>query len=154
MVKKDTIIITVFFLVITIIFTIVLLLIPKNYLFISLVIFIILAWILYDRFIVKIMGWNYIWWSPHLKQLLIVKEEFSKIFDPEIITLDFLLSRKYDSFYFSRRKDGGFYIGGKKKILSISVRLKKDLLKITFWPLLSKTSVKEMKRFEEFIKES
>ena len=154
MVNKEAIIVTAFFLVVGTIITIVLLLIPKDYLVISLVVFIILAWILYDRFIVKMMGWNYVWWSPHLKQLLIVKEEFSKIFDSKIITLDFLLSRKYDSFYYSKKKNSGFYIGGRKNGLRISVRLKKDLLKITFWPLLSKASIREMKKFEEFIKES
>jgi len=152
MVSKNTWMMSMFFFIATLIFTIICILVPKGYLYPLLIFSSIVLWIIYDRYVVEIMGWHYIWWSPHVKQLIIDKKFIKMFVDPKITIISYFLSKKYDAFYFSKQKNG-LYLGGERKKIRLSAKLKNDDLKITFWPLFSKPAVNEMKEFEKYIKE-
>ena len=131
------------------IITLIGILLPKSLVFVLFIIFICIAWYIYDRYIVTMMGWDYKWWSPHIKKL-IIGNSFVKIFDPKTLVIDYFLWKEYDHCSYNKNKQG-FEIWGAKKGAGIMAKFSKREFVVKFMPLFSKKAVEEMKEFEKYL---
>ncbi len=131
------------------IITLLAILIPRWTSAILLVIIIIVAWIIYDRFIVYSMGWELIWWSPHIKRLNL--DSFVKeYFEPEMVIVSYFLQNEFKRYQRIPLKEG-FILAGRKKKLRLVARYTKEHLEVRFFPMFSKKSIDLMENFKKFV---
>jgi len=147
--KNKTITLLIFGLLLGGAITLIATLLPKWANLILLLIFLIAIWFFYDRYIVKLLGWKYAWWSPHKKRIFLDIDK--KDFFPEMVILSYFLEKEYP-FYQRHKTENGFLIGGKKESIRVIGEQDKDHFKVTFYPTISKKTILIMKEFEDHIK--
>lgn len=149
---KTSAIFAVFLFLITVVVNIILSLIPEDYKYFIVFTFLIFAYLIYDNYLVGVFGLNEVWWLPHRKKLIItgIKEE---VIPAELLIIDFIEQNGYNSYTKTFIKGGYKIIGIKKGMFGLKLisTFIKDTLHITFYPLISKKTVDEMKKFEKFV---
>jgi len=123
-------------------------LIPKGLNVLLIILLIILCGVFYDKYVVKILGLEMTWWSPHVKRLELTNGMVGKI-DPEADMMFYFLARKFRRYSLIRTKKG-FGIIAKKEGIEINVKLKENHLKIIFIPSMSKKTISEMEKMMKY----
>jgi hypothetical protein len=149
-IDKNMVILGLFFFILGAIATLVSVLLPYRLSMILLFLLLILGWVIYDKYIVAMMGWKYIWWSPHVRRLNI-KPSFIKKVDPEILLILYFINNNFKSYSKYPLKEGFVMRGVDKQEGAITATYEKKDLEIKFFPMFSKKSVKLMKDFEKFL---
>lgn len=143
--------IALFFFLIGLFCSLIIILLPKWMIIGVIIIVFIGMYFVYTKFMVKILGLEMAWWSPHPKRIDLTDEIFGEI-DPEIMMVLYFLDNNFKRYYRIKKKRG-FVIGGNNKGIDIRARFKDHHLKINFSPHISKKTIDEMKRFKKHLVE-
>jgi hypothetical protein len=148
---QKTAILGIFFFLIGSLFTLVIALLPKGGIIIAIFIVLIIVCFLYDPHIVRVLGLEMAWWSPHQKKLDL-DDEIIKNLDPEITLILYFLDNNFWG-YSKRKRKEGFVIAGYNKEVTMRARYKTGNLKINFYPSISKKTIQEIKKFKKHLEE-
>ena len=86
-----------FFFLIGILFALMITLLPKGFIIIIIFIVFIGVYFLYNKFIVKLLGLEMAWWSPHPK-MLDLNEDTMKDIDPEIVLVSYFIENNFKNY--------------------------------------------------------
>ena len=146
---KITIVVGVFFLILAIILSLFISFLSLGLRALFFCIAILIAWLIYDKYLIELMNLKYVWWSPHRKKIIL--EIDREDFFPEMGILSYFLEKEYNSYQRWKTKDG-FWITGAKNDTKLFAKQKKNSLIVTFHPTISKKTISIMKDFEKYIK--
>lgn len=147
--QKNLVIVALFFFLLGGFITLISTLLNKRFILFLGGLFFVIIYVIYDKYVVKILGWETVWWSPHSKKIELIEEEIKKL-DPEVDLITYFVNNKFKTYYKIEKK-WGFELGGNTKEVIIKAKYKNNNLKINFYPYLSKKTMKEMVKFKKYL---